>query len=231
MTTFRRITRTVTVSLIAVAGIAALATDASACGGDWAPAMMDPKIDHRPQAVAQAEKQMSDGKAIAAAASVIRSMPHVRSLNAKKSTLVARAQRTLAVALARNGGSLDIKKEVPDYARGTWQGKTAEERQANLEWAVSTLRTVAETKKDDPAVKTEMAEAMAQLDTQRSEARTVLEELAKKDLIASPEGYAALAKLRSQAGDAQGEKLALERCQAMSGGAAGVCGAAVAAKS
>jgi hypothetical protein len=56
---------------------------------------------------------------------------------------------------------------------------------------------------------------MARLPEHRNEARTILEDLAKRDLIASPEGYAALATLRLQFGDADGQKLALKRCEAM----------------
>ena len=62
---------------------------------------------------------------------------------------------------------------------------------------------------------TDLAEALAKVDSHKAEARGILEKLAKKDLIASPEGYAVLADLRQKAGDAKGQKLALQRCAAM----------------
>jgi predicted Zn-dependent protease len=190
-------------------------TDAAACGGEWIPEM---EVDYRPQGVARAEKDLEQGKYTAAAGAIIRMMPHVKSLKAKDSaSIVARAQRVLAVATARSGGSLDVGREVPGYVQDTWLGKTAEERRANLEFAVTTLQQVGKLKQDDPAVQTELAEAMAQLDDRREEAKVILEKLAKKDLIATPEGYATLASLRKSGGDTEGQLAALKRCQAMSG--------------
>ena len=194
------------------AGLAVTSSDASACGGAW---MEYIEVDHRIQGIARAQKQFNKGDVDAAAASVIRMMPHVATLKAKKSKLVERGQRILAVALARNDGALPVEKQVPDYARGTWMGKSEKDREHNLEWAVGTLRGVNEIKKDDPAAQTDLAEAMSKVEKYQGEAREMLERLAKKDLIATPEGYAALAKLRSKAGDPAGKKLAMQRCEAM----------------
>lgn len=198
------------VSMFASVGV--LSSDADACGGAW---MEYIEVDHRIQGIAQAEKLFNKGEVNAAAASVIRMMPHVANLKAKKSKLVERGQRILAVALARNDGALPVSKEVPSYAQSTWMGKTDKDRAENLEWSVGTLRSVNNLKKDDPAAQTDLAEAMSKVAKYQGEARDMLEKLAKKDLIATPEGYAALAKLRSKAGDAKGEKVAMARCEAM----------------
>jgi hypothetical protein len=199
--------------------LAAESTEARACGGEWAPEVY---IDHRIQGVARAEKMFEEGKVDAAAASVIRMMPHIATLKASRSTLVERAQRMLAVAVARADGALPVAKEVPDYARGSWLGSKDGQRQANLSWAVSTLREVNDLKKDDPSVQTELAEVLAKVPEHRKEARSLLESLAQRDLVSTPEGYAVLAELRMQAGDAKGQKVALDRCAAMAKSAA-VC--------
>jgi hypothetical protein len=187
----------------------------------------EPQIDYRPQGVARAEKDLENGNYRAAAGAIIRMMPHIKTLKAKESSsVVARAQRVLAVATARSQGELDIAREVPKSVQDTWLGESAEDRAANLQFAVSTLTRVAELKENDPAVETELAEAMAQVDGRASEARTRLEKLAKKDLIATPEGYAALAKLRKHGGDQKGHVAAVKRCQQMSNGST-LCGSSV----
>lgn len=193
-------------------GFGLLAQDARACGGEWYPEVM---IDPRIHGVAQAEKSLTNGNRLAAAASVIRMIPHIKSLKSKPGSLVARAERVLAVALSRSQGALPVGAEVPDYALGAWRGVGAGESAANMAWSVSVLKRQSEGQSDDVSLKTDLAEAMARIPEQRVEARNILEELAKRDLIASPEGYAALASLRSQSGDLDGQKLALKRCEAM----------------
>jgi hypothetical protein len=189
-----------------------LARDARACGGEWYPEVM---VDPRIHGVAQAEKNLAAGNRLAAAASVIRMMPHIKTLKSKPGTLVARAERVLAVALSRSSGALDVSREVPSEVLGAWRGASSDEANANLEWSVSILKRQSESKGDDVALKTDLAEAMARAPGHREEARAILEELAKGDLIASPEGYAALASLRNERGDSDGQKLALQRCEAM----------------
>ncbi len=202
-----------TLPLLAALGLKA--SSASACGGEWYPALMEHEPDQRPRLIPLAEKALERGHSIEAAGLVIRVIPHIRSLTPKSSPIVERAMRVLAVTLTRHDGALALEREVPDYALGSWLGKTEKERSANLQWAVSALRTMADTKKDDPALETELSEAMARLPEYREQARTRLENLATRDLIASPEGYAALAKLRAESGDHAGEGLALTRCKAM----------------
>ncbi|MDF3065594.1 MAG: hypothetical protein K0R38_1195 [Polyangiaceae bacterium] len=193
-------------------GLAVISRDAQACGGEWYPEVM---VDPRIHGVAQAEKSLASGNRLAAAASVIRMMPHIKSLKSKPGSLVGRAERVLAVALSRSNGMLSISKEVPSEARAGWQGTKDGESSANLAWSVEILKRQSDAKHDDIGLKTDLAEAMSRVPERRSEARALLEDLAKRDLIASPEGYAALASLRSQSGDSDGQKLALKRCEAM----------------
>jgi cytochrome P450 len=173
--------------------------------------MVDPRI----HGVAQAEKSLAGGNRLAAAASVIRMMPHIKTLKAKPGSLVGRAERVLAVALSRSQGALPVAAEVPLEVLGSFQGAKEGESQANLAWSVQVLERQSTAKSDDVGLKTDLAEAMARIPERRNEARAILEDLAKRDLIASPEGYAALASLRSQSGDSDGQKLALKRCEAM----------------
>jgi hypothetical protein len=199
-------------ALGACVGTTVLAQEARACGGEWYPEVV---VDPRIHGVAQAEKALANGNRLAAAASVLRMMPHIKSLKAKPTSLVGRAERVLAVALSRSQGALAVASEVPLDVLGAWQGVKDGEAAANLAWSVDVLRRQASVKADDVALKTDLAEAMARVPEHRSEARALLEDLAKRDLIASPEGYAALASLRSQSGDTDGQKLALKRCEAM----------------
>lgn len=190
-----------------------------ACGGDWYPEV---QIDPRIHGVAEAEKSLNHGDYVAAAGSVIRMMPHLKTLQDSKDPLVIRAERVLAVALERSNGSLRLEQEVPREILGHWQGKTRVDQDKNMSWSVAALRRELSSKKDDPGLVTDLGEALSKVDGGSGEAKILLESLAQRDLIATPEGYKALALLRSESGDHAGQELALKRCESMAS-AAKVC--------
>jgi hypothetical protein len=212
MTISKRGIQMVAVSMSVVSLLTA--ESSPACGGDWYPEV---QIDPRIRGVAEAEKTLAKGNYVAAAGSVVRMIPQIETLRASgaRDPLVARAERVLAVAIAREGGKLALQLEVPARVRGHWLGKTHVDQAKNLAWSVATLRGELALRADDPGLMTELGEALALLDGSQDEARTILESLAARDLIASPQGYRALAELRLQKGDEAGQQLAMKRCESM----------------
>jgi hypothetical protein len=203
------------IRMVAVAtGTIGLLTSASAlaCGGEWYPEL---QIDPRIQGVSQAEKSMAKGDYVAAAGFVVRMMPQIETLQTKNDPLVARAARVLAVSIAHNDGKLGLEREVPNEFVGHWSGKTEREQDKNLAWSVSALRSELLLKKDDPGISTDLGEALSKQESGRAEARSLLEALAARDLVATPQGYQVLAELRQQRGDEAGQQLALKRCESM----------------
>src|SRR4051812_20786602 len=95
--------------------VVSLLTSASsiACGGDWYPEV---QIDPRIRGVAEAEKTLAKGNSLSAAGSVVRMIPQIETLQAAytagpgRDPLVARAERVLAVAIAREGGKLAFER-------------------------------------------------------------------------------------------------------------------------
>ncbi len=202
---------------VAVAVAVALGTfapRAEACGGGWWPEV---NIDYRVEGIARAEKQLANGRYLAAAGSVIRMIPHIHDYKkASKDPIVNRALRVLAVATARAGGDLGaLAKEVPSELHARYLPKTAEARHDRLAWAVSALEMVRATKKNEPTLDSELGEAMAQLGGSEAKAKVLLEKLAQEDLLTTPESYRSLARLRADAGDESGRVAALERCKTM----------------
>jgi hypothetical protein len=202
--------RTLALAMSAVSFLGS--TGALACGGEWFPEV---QIDPRIHGVLEAEKSIAKGNYVAAAGSVVRMMPHLKTLDAKTDPLVARAERVLAVAIERSSGKLALEQEVPSEYLGHWLGKSQADHDKNMAWSVSTLRRQLTIKKDDPGIQTELGEALSKVDGGADEARTLLESLASRDLVATPEGYKALAQLRLQKGDEAGEQLAMKRCESM----------------
>lgn len=70
-------------------------------------------------------------------------------------------------------------------------------------------------KPKDPFLQIREAELLAVSPATRDKAKKQLESFAKKDLIVDATAWSTLARLRGQAGDADGKKQALERCQQM----------------
>ena len=202
------------VAFLAALGITSTAPSVEACGGGWWPEV---QVDHRVEGIASAEKDLVEGRTLAAAGKVIRMIPHIRGYAAaSKDAVVNRSMRVLAVASTRTGGDLSaLGPELDHELRLVFAGASPEARRANLEWSVKALRVLRKQKKDDVTLRTELAEAMAALPETKAKARKTLEKLARKDLLTTPEAYRALGQLRDEAGDPQGAATALERCRAM----------------
>jgi len=210
MTISKRVIQLLAISM----SVVSLLTSASslACGGDWYPEV---QIDPRIRGVAEAEKALAKGNYVAAAGSVVRMIPHIETLGRNRDPLIVRAERVLSVAIAREDGRLSLEREVPREVLGHWLGKSPGDRAKNLSWSVGALRRELVLQKDNPGLLTDLGEALSKLDGSRDEARTILESLAARDLIGSPQGYKALAELRQQQGDEAGQKLAMKRCESM----------------
>lgn len=202
MNTVRTLALRFAFAFAALSGAAAYSHDASACGD-----VFIPEIDHRIQGLANAEKALRDGKVVAAAQSVVRMFPEIRTINPGKDGMLGRAQRTLAIALVRTDGAIDLDP--------TWRAKSPEQRAQNVAWAVSSLERLRKVRTNDPTVDTDLGEALAKVDGRHEEARTILQSLADRDLLATPHGYAALGKLQSESGNAAARDAAVARCKAM----------------
>lgn len=211
----------VALALLPAAFVTTSAQDASACG-------MSVRLDPTPrkatpvQEIARAEKALEGGQNLAAARAVLGTFPRVRVATAGNNPLETRALRVFALAIVRSDGSVDEKK-AGVRAQGEWT------KNANLEWAVQSLREIDQNRPNDPTVQADLGEALSKLPHGRAEAMKILANLAQKDLMGSPHAYAALAKMKSESGDLAGAEAAIKRCEEMSK-TKGICKPAVAAK-
>lgn len=181
--------------------IAAAPGQASACG-----TAVYREIDDNAALVAKAEAALSQGKYAQAAAKAVQAFPALKIVKPGTLPLADRALRILALASTRADGNV---------AAGTMKSATAADRAANLEWSIDTLRRLSAQKMNNPTYQTDLGEALARVPSHREEAVKILGELADKDLLTSAEGYAALAKLRAEKGDANARLAAVKRCEAM----------------
>jgi hypothetical protein len=165
-------------------------------------------IDPRVQQLTQAEKLLSAGNPSAAARATVRVFPRLMSMKAReKDPLLGRAMRIMAVATVRVGGAF--------ASAGDFRQLQEEQRKTNLMWAVDTLTKLHARRPTDAGLATERGEALAALESHEKEALAILGPLADRDIIASPHGYAALARVREAGGDHEGAELALEKCRTM----------------
>ncbi|MBN8614698.1 MAG: hypothetical protein J0L92_29125, partial [Deltaproteobacteria bacterium] len=94
------------------------------------------------------------------------------------------------------------------------------ERRANLTWALGILETQA--RSGEPLARARLAEALARFEPRRDEARTILGELARTDVMPDAWGYRVLAELSDRTGDTATRNVAITRCHARAGGDARV---------
>ena len=222
-TTIHKLIRTTLAAAFATGVALSAMPDAQACGGGWWPE--EELIDHRVGGVAQAERDLDAGRYDAAAGAVLRMIPHIQGYTQVKTSdpIIHRAMRVLAIATARKNGQLDIADEIP-MALQSWVGGDNGEAEANLTAAVSLMKVVAETKPNDAVVEAELGETMVQVASHRAEGKAMLETLAEKDLLSSPEAFKTLAALRQADGDDTGRAAALARCEQVAKDAA-ICSA------
>lgn len=220
-----KITKLAAIVLAAVPAALAVtySADANACGMSIRMAPVPQKQKPSPlQLVARAEKSLEDGNNLAAAKTVLTTFPRIRVANAGDNPLETRALRVLALAVVRTNGRVN-EKAVGIASKTEWTPS------ANLEWAVQAMREIDAKRPNDPTVQADLGEALSKLPRTRQEALSILQRLAQKDLMGSPYAYAALAKLRSDQGDASGAEAAIKRCEEMSK-VPGVCKAVTPAK-
>ncbi len=177
-----------------------ISADASACGMSVRLEQLDVKPTPV-QEIASAERALEGGNNAYAATIVARTFPNFRAITAGTDPLQTRALRVMALAVVRTSG---------DAARsGGWTPVS------NLAWAAQSLREINDKRSNDPTVQADLGEALSKIPSKQGEALEILGKLADKDLMGSPNAYAALARLRSEKGDTNGSAQALKRCEEM----------------
>ena len=156
--------------------------------------------------VASAEEALSQGKLAKAATTTIQVFPALKQIKVGTLPLADRALRILALATVRADGGLTI---------GGLNGTTPEGRAANLDWAIGTLRDLNAHRVNNPSYQTDLGEALSKVPAHHDEALQILADLSDKDLLTSAEGYAALARLEAEKGDADAREAAVKRCEGM----------------
>ncbi len=188
-------------TMVLPVAVAAAPGAAVACGGE-----VYYERDSNTQLVAQAEKALSEGKLDRAAYKAIQAYPALKIVKPGTLPLADRALRIMALASVRHDGAVNA---------GGFKGASAGDRSANLEWSVDVLRALEARRANNPTFQTDLGEALAKVPAHRAEAAKVLEELAAEDLLTSAEGYAALAGIRAESGDAAARDEAVKRCETM----------------
>lgn len=188
-------------SLAAIpSGVALPARSAFACKNSIAAAE-----DRMVQLLSEADAHLREGRHGAAIQLTLQHYPDLKSAR-DPDRFTSRAQRIFAAALVRVEGLTSV--------RG-FDASTSDERRANLEWAVATLRSIDERQKNNPAIVAELAEALSTLPEHQQEALATLEDLARRDLVPNPYAYRALARLRRLTGDEAGKRAALDKAAAI----------------
>lgn len=206
----------VALAIVPAAFAVTYSTDASACG-------MSVRLEPTPQKptpvqeIARAEKSLENGQNLQAAQAVLGTFPRIRVATAGVSPLETRALRVFALAVVRSNGEINEKK-VGVSSQSEWKPN------ANLEWAIQSLRAIDQKRPNDPTVQADLGEALSKLPHTQAEGLKILANLAQKDLMGSPHAYAALAKMKSERGDSAGAEAAMTKCREISGkNAASTC--------
>ncbi len=164
---------------VACAVVSAPARESLACGNG-----VELEVERTTILVAQAESTTNRGFHADALKYLGPMFPNGRP---RSDYLGDRAKLVAARAIARTGGhfglhGIEANEEAAEMSNLHLAGRFVQERLLK--------------KPDDPSLRTDYAEVLANIPAKEAEARSILVELEKKDLMASAFGYAALARLR-----------------------------------
>jgi hypothetical protein len=156
--------------------------------------------------VARAEELLDEGKTEEAAWLIQQTWPTMNGAipTADSMPQIAEGVRIMAIASVRLDGKV---KTGMGFA-----SRTPLEQKVTRDWGLSRLRMLVAVKPDSNAAQTDLGEALARAPETRDEAKTILEALNVKGAIATPEGYAALALVRSESGETNSAETAMSVC-------------------
>ncbi|MCA9668305.1 MAG: hypothetical protein KC503_22085 [Myxococcales bacterium] len=198
----------ITASLVASALLVAAApSPVAACGN-----AIEERVDYTVEYLVRSESYLRRRRHRLAVRWALRAYPglrRVQGISRRTPSKVRRGLTVVALAALRSAGALDLG--------AGHRGKSALDRQRNVKWAIHSLKNLANLYPRNVRLRGHLGEALAASPKSHARARKILEKLAKRDLIVSAEGYAALARLRSAAGDSSGARAAITRCQRMAG--------------
>lgn len=148
----------------------------------------------------KAEKALALGEPALAARRVLGLFPKILDggVPDERAELHDRCRRVLALAFARTDGAA--------------VGATID-RVSALDWAVRALRSRLAAQPDDPARKSDLAEALARTPSGREAAYDLLAELAVADLMPEPRGWAVLGAVAGSLGRAEIARFAAHHCR------------------
>ena len=171
----RQTSKKLIAALAFTAACGAFAQDAQACGGGWFDAAPI-EVDHRPFGIAMAEKQMQNGDYDSAAATVWRVIPHIQNYDGTvKDPIINRGMRVLALSAARSDGQVDIANQIDRHLKRKLRITGDDKAEISMDWAVSALQSIADSKTDDAIAQAELGEAMAKSSSHEAAGRELLE--------------------------------------------------------
>ena len=205
-------------------GLSLTAGSALACGHS-----IRMRLDPEAEMMRVVNKQIRKHQYRAAARTILRTYPDIRTRVAKRTPRrshrlrmspfgvrnpainLRRARIAMATAVARTDGHLT--------AGNGWSGRTPHMRLADLRWAANVLRRAVARTPRSVVMRTRLGEALSRLPWTRGEALDLLSDIAAKGGLPEGMAWAALADLKQELGDRQGSRQALQRCRKLDGSA------------
>lgn len=173
------------VLLLGALGVAGIQSDARACDN-----AVFSRVDLGIAWAKRTEGKLNRGRNKETVEAVLARHPRIHKMDVTHDVIGNRALRIMALAVVRLRGEVPKGKDFPS--------RTAEEKQANLDWAVDRMRKLSARHPDDATQRCDLGEVLAAQQKHWDEALELLDNVEQRDLMVSPHGYEALAKIRAE---------------------------------